>query len=79
MVSRNNIYFQDENSPLHLAAANGNTKTVNTIYFDIYDIVYLLQVETLIDKFGASIRARTKDGNTLLHIAAEHGQAQTGQ
>lgn len=34
-------------------------------------------VEILIDKFGSSIRARTRDGNTLLHIAASNGHADT--
>lgn len=34
-------------------------------------------VETLIDKFGGSIRARTRDGSTLLHVAALSGHADT--
>lgn len=38
---------------------------------------YTSFVETLIDKFGSSIRARTRDGNTLLHIAAMSGHVNT--
>lgn len=34
-------------------------------------------VETLIDKFGSSIRARTRDGSTLLHISAMNGHPDT--
>lgn len=34
-------------------------------------------VELLIDKFGASIRARTKDGSTMLHVASLNGHADT--
>ncbi|KJH52964.1 ankyrin repeat protein [Dictyocaulus viviparus] len=46
---------------LHIAAERGHTSVV----------------EQLIDKFGGSIRARTKDGSTLLHIAACSGHAST--
>lgn len=34
-------------------------------------------VETLIDKFQSSIRARTKDGSTMLHVAAQAGHPAT--
>lgn len=56
-----NIADKDEKTPLHLAAERGHTQVV----------------ETLIDKFGSSIRARTFDGSTLLHIASAAGHADT--
>lgn len=53
--------MQDEKTPLHVAAERGRTQVV----------------EALIDKFKSSIRARTRDGSTLLHIAALSGHADT--
>jgi ankyrin repeat protein len=44
-----NALDKDEKSPLHIAAEEGRTSIV----------------ELLIDKFGASIRSRTKDGSTM--------------
>lgn len=52
---------QDHKTPLHVAAENGHTNVV----------------EILVDKFKASITARTIDGDTLMHIAAMSGHAQT--
>lgn len=46
---------------MHVAAERGHTHVC----------------ETLIDKFNASIRARTRDGNTMLHIASAAGHADT--
>lgn len=69
-----NVLDNDEKSPLHIAAEMGRTPIV----------------ELLIDKFGASIRARTKDGSTmrkfenlpfytmiLVHVASAAGHADT--
>uniref|UniRef100_A0AC35GDL7 Uncharacterized protein n=1 Tax=Panagrolaimus sp. PS1159 TaxID=55785 RepID=A0AC35GDL7_9BILA len=56
-----NIMDKDEKTPLHIAAERGHTH----------------MVENLIDRFGSSIRARTRDGSTLLHIAALSGHADT--
>ncbi|CAB3407274.1 unnamed protein product [Caenorhabditis bovis] len=56
-----NIYDKDDKTPVHVAAERGDTQ----------------MVESLIDKFGGSIRARTRDGSTLLHIAACSGHTST--
>ncbi|CAJ0580832.1 unnamed protein product, partial [Mesorhabditis spiculigera] len=56
-----NIHDKDDRTPVHVAAEKGHTQCV----------------ESLIDKFGGSIRARTKDGSTLLHIAACSGHTNT--
>lgn len=48
------VLIQDEKTPLHIAAEMGLTSVV----------------ELLIDKFGSSIRARTKDGQ-LIAITSE--------
>uniref|UniRef100_A0A7E4VBG3 Ion_trans domain-containing protein n=1 Tax=Panagrellus redivivus TaxID=6233 RepID=A0A7E4VBG3_PANRE len=56
-----NVMDKDEKTPLHVAAENGQTAIV----------------EALIDKFKSNIRARTRDGSTLLHIAALSGHADT--
>ncbi|CEF67649.1 No mechanoreceptor potential C [Strongyloides ratti] len=56
-----NICDNKDISPLHIAAELGHTSFV----------------ERLIDKFGASLTARTRDGDTLLHIAAYSGHAST--
>lgn len=55
------IFFKEERTALHIAAERGHTKIV----------------ETLVDKFGSSVRARTQDGSTLLHVAALSGHADT--
>ena len=46
---------------MHLAAERGHTSTV----------------EFLADKFKASVFDRTKDGSTLMHIAANNGHPDT--
>ena len=46
---------------MHLAAERGHTSTV----------------EFLADKFKASVFDRTKDGSTLMHIAALNGHPET--
>ncbi|KAK6730167.1 hypothetical protein RB195_006932 [Necator americanus] len=56
-----NILDKDDKTPVHVAAERGFTSIV----------------EQLIDKFGGSIRARTRDGSTLLHIAASSGHTST--
>uniref|UniRef100_A0A158PNG3 ANK_REP_REGION domain-containing protein n=1 Tax=Anisakis simplex TaxID=6269 RepID=A0A158PNG3_ANISI len=56
-----NIHDQEDRTPLHVAAERGHTQVA----------------EMLIDKFGGSIGARTRDGSTLLHIAALYGHADT--
>ncbi|KAL3075605.1 hypothetical protein niasHT_034972 [Heterodera trifolii] len=56
-----NIRDKEDKTPLHVAAERGHTQVV----------------ETLIDKFGSSIRARTKDGSTLLHLVSAEGHADT--
>uniref|UniRef100_A0A5S6QGH4 ANK_REP_REGION domain-containing protein n=1 Tax=Trichuris muris TaxID=70415 RepID=A0A5S6QGH4_TRIMR len=52
---------KNDKTPVHIAAELGLTSTV----------------EILADKFKASILARTKDGSTLMHIAASHGHDET--
>ncbi|XP_054721853.1 ankyrin-3-like [Uloborus diversus] len=56
-----NITDSQDRTPLHIAAEKG----FSTI------------VETLADKFKASIFKRTKDGRTLMHIASESGHQET--
>ncbi|CAC14420.3 Ion transport domain-containing protein [Caenorhabditis elegans] len=56
-----NIHDKEDKTPVHVAAERGDTS----------------MVESLIDKFGGSIRARTRDGSTLLHIAACSGHTST--
>ena len=53
--------FQNDRSPLHIAAERGNT----------------VVVEILVDKFRANVLARTKDGSTLMHIASLYGHPDT--
>lgn len=50
-----------DRTPLHIAAENGHTRIV----------------ELLVDKFKANVNARTKDGNTLMHIASVSGFPET--
>ena len=50
-----------DRTPMHLAAERGHTSTV----------------EFLADKFKASVFDRTKDGSTLMHIAALNGHPDT--
>jgi len=50
-----------DRTPMHLAAERGHTATV----------------EFLADKFKASVFDRTKDGSTLMHIAALNGHPET--
>ncbi|XP_070555789.1 serine/threonine-protein phosphatase 6 regulatory ankyrin repeat subunit B-like isoform X2 [Ptychodera flava] len=56
-----NIYDKLDRSPLHIAAERGHTNVV----------------EILVDKFKASVLARTKDGSTLMHIASQCGHPET--
>ncbi|KAJ8033227.1 Ankyrin-1 [Holothuria leucospilota] len=50
-----------DRSPLHIAAELGHTEVV----------------EMLVDRFKASVAARTKDGSTLMHIASQCGHPDT--
>ncbi|KAM4704908.1 uncharacterized protein WCC33_009720 [Rhinophrynus dorsalis] len=50
-----------DRSPLHVAAERGNTNIV----------------EILTEKFRSNVLARTKDGNTLMHIASQCGHPET--
>ncbi|XP_033121320.1 serine/threonine-protein phosphatase 6 regulatory ankyrin repeat subunit C-like isoform X2 [Anneissia japonica] len=61
MKANPNIYDKLDRSPLHIAAELGHTAVV----------------EILIDKFKASVAARTKDGSTLMHIASQCGHPET--
>uniref|UniRef100_A0A1I7TBT6 ANK_REP_REGION domain-containing protein n=1 Tax=Caenorhabditis tropicalis TaxID=1561998 RepID=A0A1I7TBT6_9PELO len=56
-----NIHDKEDKTPVHVAAERGDTQ----------------MVESLIDKFGGSLKARTRDGSTLLHIAACSGHTST--
>ena len=51
----------EDRTPMHLAAEKGHTGVV----------------EFLADKFKASVFDRTKDGSTLMHIAALNGHPDT--
>ena len=53
--------FQFDRSPVHIAAERGHTHIV----------------DLLLDKFKASLSARTKDGSTLMHIASTFGHPET--
>ncbi|XP_063725780.1 putative ankyrin repeat protein RF_0381 [Symsagittifera roscoffensis] len=55
------IFDKMDRSALHIAAERGHTGVV----------------EILIDRFHASIAARTKDGSTLLHISSHCGHPDT--
>ena len=46
---------------MHVAAENGHTAVV----------------ELLVEKFKASVAARTKDGSTLMHVASTCGHPET--
>ncbi|XP_039272536.2 uncharacterized protein LOC120346782 isoform X1 [Styela clava] len=56
-----NVYDHIDRSPLHVAAEQGHTGVV----------------DVLTDKFKSSVLARTKDGSTLMHIAAQCGHPDT--
>ncbi|KAM3929137.1 uncharacterized protein RB166_006918 [Leptodactylus fuscus] len=56
-----NLSDQMDRSPLHIAAERGHTAII----------------EILTEKFRASVLARTKDGDTLLHIASHCGHPET--
>ncbi|XP_078693591.1 uncharacterized protein LOC144922996 isoform X3 [Branchiostoma floridae x Branchiostoma belcheri] len=56
-----NIVDKLDRSPLHISAEKGQTNVV----------------EVLVDKFKASVLARTKDGSTLMHIASQCGHPET--
>ncbi len=48
---------QEDRTPLHLAAQKGHKALA----------------ETLVDRMGSNIAARTTDGSTMLHIAVGRG------
>ena len=56
-----NLVDSEDRAPIHLAAARGYSKIV----------------EFLVEKFKASIYERTRDGSTLMHIAAINGHPET--
>ena len=55
------VHTQQDKSPLHVATERGHTEIV----------------DLLIDKCKTSVAARTKDGNTLMHIASSFGHPET--
>ena len=55
------VCTQQDKSPLHVATERGHTEIV----------------DLLIDKCKTSVAARTKDGNTLMHIASSFGHPET--
>uniref|UniRef100_A0A8C5QBB0 No mechanoreceptor potential C n=1 Tax=Leptobrachium leishanense TaxID=445787 RepID=A0A8C5QBB0_9ANUR len=56
-----NITDQMDRTPLHIAAERGHTNIV----------------DILTEKFRSNVLARTKDGNTLMHIASQCGHPET--
>ncbi|KAH7970063.1 hypothetical protein HPB52_023952 [Rhipicephalus sanguineus] len=56
-----NLIDSEDRTPLHIATQLGHVGVV----------------ELLIDKYKASVHHRTKDGSTLMHIAAEAGRPET--
>ena len=62
-LSRANASISDneDRQPIHLAAERGHTGVV----------------EFLVDKFKVSVYERTRDGSTLMHIAAINGHPDT--
>ncbi|XP_070196145.1 serine/threonine-protein phosphatase 6 regulatory ankyrin repeat subunit B-like [Littorina saxatilis] len=61
MKANSNILDKEDKSPLHIATERGHTNIV----------------DLLIDKYKTSVSARTKDGNTLMHIASSFGHPET--
>ena len=55
------IVDNEDRAPIHLAAERGHTTIV----------------EFLVDNFKASVHERTRDGSTLMHIAAHNGHPET--
>ena len=55
------IVDNEDRAPIHLAAERGHTTIV----------------EFLVDNFKASVHERTRDGSTLMHIAAVNGHPDT--
>ncbi|KAE8599772.1 hypothetical protein XENTR_v10017317 [Xenopus tropicalis] len=56
-----NLTDKMDRTPLHVAAERGNTNIV----------------EILTEKFRSNVLARTKEGNTLMHIASQYGHPET--
>ncbi|XP_052256426.1 ankyrin-3-like [Dreissena polymorpha] len=63
LLNKASPYMSDklDRSPVHIAAERGHTHIV----------------DQLLDKFKSSLSARTKDGNTLMHIASTFGHPET--
>ena len=61
LSARLSVCMQQDKSPLHVATERGHTNIV----------------DLLIDKYKTSVAARTKDGNTLMHIASSFGHPET--
>lgn len=60
MGALGDVKDKQDKTPLHLATEKGHYKIV----------------DFLIDKYKASIHTRTRDGDTLFHIASKTGPAQ---
>ncbi|XP_060553271.1 serine/threonine-protein phosphatase 6 regulatory ankyrin repeat subunit C-like isoform X2 [Ruditapes philippinarum] len=63
LLNKASPYLTDKHdrSPVHIAAERGQTHIV----------------DMLLDKYRSSLSARTKDGNTLMHIASTFGHPET--
>ena len=66
---------------MHLAAEKGHTSTVEFLAGELYIIqtnkINYSNLSIFPDKFRASVFDRTKDGSTLMHIAALNGHPET--